>query len=133
MTSIDLGCGDNIVNACFVGVDRRQTKYTKVVAEADDLSCFGDSSVNVVFSRRCIQHVANDVKVFEEINRILTPDGMAVVEVASVCNALVSNAKLFKNKEAPVFCFSCLHNKRLKEKVGNCWVESCEFRFGLHK
>jgi len=101
-----------------VGVDRRETKYTKVVAEADDLSCFRDSSVNVVFSRRCIQHVANDVKVFEEINRILTPDGMAVVEVASVWNALVSKLlNYIKIKKHPYTIFHVYTTKGLKKKL----------------
>jgi len=90
LTSIDLGCGNNKVNPYFIGVDKRLTEETNVVTEADDLSPFADDSVNVVYSRRCIQHVADDSKVFQEINRVLAPNGIAVIEVASQYNALAS-------------------------------------------
>jgi predicted SAM-dependent methyltransferase len=90
MTSIDLGCGDNKVNPYFIGVDKRPTDQTDVISEADDLSAFSDDSVNVVFSRRCIQHVADDQKVFNEINRVLAPNGVAIIEVAGPYNALAS-------------------------------------------
>lgn len=90
MASIDLGCGDNKVNPNFIGVDKRPTEVTNVVTEADDLSPFSDGSVNIVYSRRCIQHVVDDDAVFREINRVLTPNGIAVIEVASVYNALTS-------------------------------------------
>ncbi len=118
MTSIDLGCGDNKVNPHFIGVDRRHTGQTNIVSEADDLSCFGSSSVNVVFSRRCIQHVQNDRKVFEEINRVLRPDGIAVIEVASIYNALVS--KILNRlgiKKYPYAQFHVYTKKELKKRI----------------
>ena len=118
MTSIDLGCGDNIVNTYFLGVDRRQTKYTNTIAEADNLSCFQTSSITVVFSRRCIQHVVNDTKVFEEINRILTHDGIAVIEVASIWNALFSKALNHLGiKKYPYNVFHMYTRKGLKNKL----------------
>ena len=118
VASIDLGCGDNIVNTNFIGVDRRQTKYTNFIAEADNLACFETSSIKVVFSRRCIQHVANDTKVFEEINRILTPDGVAIIEVASVLNTLISKAlNYLKIKKHPYSTFHVYTKKGLKNKL----------------
>ena len=118
LASIDLGCGDNIVNTNFIGVDRRQTKYANVIAEADNLSHFEASSIKVVFSRRCIQHVANDTKVFEEINRILTPDGIAIIEVASVWNALISKAlNSLKIKKHPYTTFHVYSKKGLRNKL----------------
>jgi ubiquinone/menaquinone biosynthesis C-methylase UbiE len=118
VASIDLGCGDNIVNTNFIGVDRRQTKYTNVIAEADNLAYFETSSIKVVFSRRCIQHVANDTKVFEEINRILTPDGVAIIEVASVFNTLISKAlNYLKIKKHPYSIFHVYTKKGLRNKL----------------
>jgi ubiquinone/menaquinone biosynthesis C-methylase UbiE len=49
-----------------------------------------DSSVRIVTSRRAIQHVDDDLRVFKEINRVLTPDGIAVIEVAGLLNSSVS-------------------------------------------
>jgi ubiquinone/menaquinone biosynthesis C-methylase UbiE len=118
MTAIDLGCGDNKVNPYFIGVDKRPTKETNIVSEADDLSAFSEGSVNVVFSRRCIQHIADDMKVFREINRVLAPNGVAIIEVASVSNALVS--KLLNRlgiKKHPYTVFQVYTRNTLRSKL----------------
>ncbi len=130
MTSIDLGCGDNKVNTHFVGVDRHKTTQSDIISEADDLSCLETSSVHVVFSRRCIQHVVEDVKVFSEINRVLAPDGIAVIEVASVSNALVSKAlnRLgFKKHPYPHFHVYTRKGLRKKLEAGGLKIVSLSF------
>lgn len=106
MTALDLGCGDNKVSPNFIGVDKRPTSCADVVTDLEDLSHFKDSSVNVVFTRRALQHVDDDVKALKEINRVLAPDGMAVVEVASYWNAKVSILlNRLKIKTHPYRCF----------------------------
>jgi ubiquinone/menaquinone biosynthesis C-methylase UbiE len=118
MASIDLGCGDNKVNPYFIGVDKRLTEATNIVTDADDLSPFSDGSVNIVFSRRCIQHVADDIAVFREINRVLTPNGIAVIEVASFYNAITS--KLLNRlgiKKHPYEVFHVYTRNALKRKL----------------
>jgi predicted SAM-dependent methyltransferase len=118
ITSIDLGCGNNKINPYFIGVDKRSTDETNVVTEADDLSPFADASVNVVYSRRCIQHVADDDRVFKEIYRVLTPNGIVVIEVASVFNALTS--KMLNRlgiKKYPYPLFHVYTRKVLRKKI----------------
>jgi ubiquinone/menaquinone biosynthesis C-methylase UbiE len=90
MTSIDLGCGNNKISKFFVGIDNHPGAQADVTCDMTNLSMYKDSSVTVVTSRRAIQHVEDDVRVFREINRILTPDGVAIIEVASTLNAVVS-------------------------------------------
>jgi ubiquinone/menaquinone biosynthesis C-methylase UbiE len=90
MTALDLGCGDNKISQDFIGVDKRPSSEATVVADLEDLSQFKDNSINVVFTRRALQHVNNDVRALSEINRVLASDGMAVVEVASYWNATIS-------------------------------------------
>ncbi|MCL5876408.1 MAG: methyltransferase domain-containing protein [Candidatus Bathyarchaeota archaeon] len=90
MTSIDLGCGNNKISKFFVGVDNYSATQADVTCDMTNLSMYKDSSVTIVTSRRAIQHVEDDVQVFREINRILTPDGVAIIEVASTLNSVVS-------------------------------------------
>jgi ubiquinone/menaquinone biosynthesis C-methylase UbiE len=90
MTALDLGCGNNRISATYIGVDSCPNSDATVITDLEDLSQFNDCSVNVVFTRRALQHVDNDVQALKEINRVLASDGMAVVEVASFWNAIMS-------------------------------------------
>ena len=44
---------------------------------------FEDNSIDEIFSRRCIQHVEDDKKAFSEIFRVLKPNGIFTLEIAS--------------------------------------------------
>jgi ubiquinone/menaquinone biosynthesis C-methylase UbiE len=90
LTALDLGCGNNRISATYIGVDVSPHSDATVITDLEDLGQFNDCSVNVVFTRRALQHVKNDVQALKEINRVLASDGMAVVEVASFWNAAVS-------------------------------------------
>ncbi|NLB75992.1 MAG: hypothetical protein GX799_05930 [Crenarchaeota archaeon] len=54
------------------------------------MSPFVDNSINIAFPRRCIQHVAGDQKVFQEVNRVLTPNEITNIKVSSITNAIIS-------------------------------------------
>jgi ubiquinone/menaquinone biosynthesis C-methylase UbiE len=97
MVTVDLGCGDNKASPYFIGVDKRQTQCTNYVLDAENLSTFKDDSINALYTERMLQHVPNDLKVLQEISRILTNDGIAIIEVASTTNAWITKILNFFN------------------------------------
>lgn len=120
MTALDLGCGDNKIASGFIGVDKRPSSEATVVTDLEDLSQFKDNSVNVVFTRRALQHVENDVQALSEINRVLASDGMAVVEVASFWNATISILlNRLKIKKHPYDSFHIYTTESLKATIKN--------------
>lgn len=106
LVSVDLGCGFHKVSPFFVGVDKNKV-CADVVADLENLSCFEDSSVSVIFCRRALQHVRDDVKALREINRVLSFDGVAVVETASVFNAVFS--KFLNFLRLKTYCYDVFH------------------------
>jgi ubiquinone/menaquinone biosynthesis C-methylase UbiE len=118
MTALDLGCGNNRISTTYIGVDSCPNADATILTDLEDLSQFNDGSVNVVFTRRALQHVTNDVQALKEINRVLTSDGMAVVEVASFWNATLSAIlNRLKLKKHPYRSFHIYTTNSLKEAI----------------
>jgi ubiquinone/menaquinone biosynthesis C-methylase UbiE len=118
VASIDLGCGDNKISQHFIGIDIRPTKHTNIVADLKSLRMLQDSSAKLVTSRRVIQHLEDDIEVFREINRILMPDGIAVIEVAGFLNASVSKLlNWLKIKKYRYTVFHVYTKARIEKKI----------------
>ncbi len=77
---LDVGCGENKKQG-FLGVDIIGGENVDFVMDVCKLD-FEDNSIEELFSRRCIQHVDNK-KALSEIFRILKPDGVFTIVVAS--------------------------------------------------
>jgi SAM-dependent methyltransferase len=78
---LDIGCGGN-KKPGFSGVDINPGEQVDFVMDVTKLK-FDDNSIDEVFSRRCIQHVEDDIKAFREIFRVLKPNGIFTLQVAS--------------------------------------------------
>lgn len=78
---LDIGCGEN-KKPGFLGVDINPGEQVDFVMDVTKLE-FEDNSIDEVFSRRCIQHVEDDRKAFREIFRVLKPNGIFTLQVAS--------------------------------------------------
>ena len=78
---LDIGCGRN-KKPGFSGVDINPGEQVDFVMDVQKLE-FEDNSIDEIFSRRCIQHVEDDKKAFNEIFRILKPNGIFTLEIAS--------------------------------------------------
>jgi len=81
MLKLDIGCGSNKKEG-FLGVDLVKTKATDVVADAANLP-FKDGCIDYVYSRRCLQHITNDIQALKEIYRVLKLHGKLELIVAS--------------------------------------------------
>lgn len=82
MLRLDIGCGSNKKEG-FLGLDINKTEATDIIADATNLP-FKDNCIDYIYSRRCIQHVRNDVKALEEIYRVLKIGGKLQLTVASI-------------------------------------------------
>jgi SAM-dependent methyltransferase len=78
---LDIGCDSNKKEG-FLGVDINAGKGVDFVMDVCKLE-FDENSVDEVFSRRCIQHVEDDKKALSEISRVLKPNGIFTLIVAS--------------------------------------------------
>lgn len=78
---LDIGCGRN-KKPGFSGVDINPGEQVDFVMDVQKLE-FEDNSIDEIFSRRCIQHVEDDKKAFSEIFRVLKPNGIFTLEIAS--------------------------------------------------
>ena len=78
---LDIGCGRN-KKLGFSGIDINPGEQVDFVMDVQKLE-FEDNSIDEVFSRRCIQHVEDDEKAFSEIFRVLKPNGIFTLEIAS--------------------------------------------------
>jgi ubiquinone/menaquinone biosynthesis C-methylase UbiE len=78
---LDIGCGKN-KKAGFLGVDINSGEQVDFVMDVQKLE-FEDNSIDEIFSRRCIQHVEDDKKAFREVFRVLKPNGIFTLEIAS--------------------------------------------------
>jgi len=101
---LDLGC-DHAKQFGYVGVDLTKNGVVDVVATILFLP-FKTESIDVVYSRRVIQHVQNDSEVVKEIFRVLKKKGVVNVILASWFNAFAYKIKTFGRKNKyPVFSF----------------------------
>ena len=134
MVSVDLGCGNNKISPFFVGVDINKEAPVDYVSDIENLSVFSDSSINVVFCRRCLQHIPNDTQALREINRILTKDGIAVIEVASTLNSFFSKTlNALKIKTYTYKTFHVYTEKQLKERIQKAGLKIIRFGFAYTK
>jgi predicted SAM-dependent methyltransferase len=78
---LDIGCGGNKKQG-FTGVDINPGEQVDFVMDVRKLE-FEDNSIDEIFSRRCVQHVEDDEKALSEIFRILKPNGIFTLKVAS--------------------------------------------------
>jgi ubiquinone/menaquinone biosynthesis C-methylase UbiE len=118
LTTLDLGCGDSKASIFFKGVDKRCGPQVDFVCDAENLSIIADGSVNAIYTERMLQHVPNDVQALREISRVLTDDGLAVIEVASTMNARLSMALNFLGiKRYAYTTFHVYTRKALTEKL----------------
>ena len=81
MLKLDIGCGSDKKEG-FLGVDLVKTEATDVVADATNLP-FKDNCADHIYSRRCIQHIKDDVKALKEMYRVLKANGKLQLIVAS--------------------------------------------------
>jgi ubiquinone/menaquinone biosynthesis C-methylase UbiE len=89
---MDIGCGSN-KKKNFLGVDLVKTKTADVVA---DVTTFPvkDDCLDYVYSRRCIQHVKDDMQALQEIYRMLKFHGRLELIVASIYGYLFYKFRL---------------------------------------
>jgi len=118
MVTIDLGCGNNKASRYFKGVDQKSNPQVDYVLDAENLIGIADLSVNAVYTERMLQHVKNDLQALREISRILTDDGIAVIEVASTLNARLSKTLNFLGiKRYSYTTFHVYTRKNLSQKI----------------
>jgi predicted SAM-dependent methyltransferase len=79
---LHLGCGD-IDYPGFVNVDARPAPHVHYVQTVDRLTAFKDSSVSLVYSSHCLEHVShrNVSGVLAEWRRVLVPGGIMRISV----------------------------------------------------
>ena len=78
---LDIGCDAN-KKPGFLGVDINPGEQVDFVMDVTKLE-FEDNSIDEVFSCRCIQHVEDDNRAFREIFRVIKPNGIFTLQVAS--------------------------------------------------
>jgi ubiquinone/menaquinone biosynthesis C-methylase UbiE len=118
VVSLDLGCGNKKVSPYFIGVDKMKAPPVDVIADMEDLRSFTDNSVNAIVCRRALQHVKNDAQALKEIKRVLSNDGIAIIEVASFWNAKTSKLlNALKIKRYPYEIFHVYTKSILKKLI----------------
>lgn len=125
---LDLGCGSNKYPGS-VGVDL--SPEADIHASATDLHGYvKDSSVDKVYSRRCLQHIRQHEKVFSEMYRVLRPGGSIEIIVASWRGWLYYQLKwLFTSKPYSYFhWYSQGELRRLAVTHGFSHVKICTLR-----
>ena len=80
---------ETAASAVGIDIDERSIEHARLnyaapnleyrVADARDLSDFADDSFEMVVPFEMIEHVADQAQVIDEIRRVLTPDGVAII------------------------------------------------------
>jgi len=85
MTMLHIGCGASRI-AEFVNIDCRQTPTTDLVAQAWDLSAFGDASVDYIYARHMLEHLSfrDARRALDEWRRVLMDGGIVHVVVPDI-------------------------------------------------
>lgn len=81
--SIELGCGDSKRNPGAIGVDRRRTNATNVIADASILP-FRDGTADEVWANCLLEHCQDPDLVLTEVHRILRVGGRAMVRLPNI-------------------------------------------------
>ena len=79
--NVNLGCGFEYLPG-FLGIDLIKSSSTNLIADISRLP-IKKGCISKVYSRRCIQHIKDDKKVFNEIFRILKPNGKYTIILSS--------------------------------------------------
>jgi SAM-dependent methyltransferase len=74
---LDLGCGGQKQYPGSVGVDRRRTGATAVLADLSAGVPFATASVDRVFLVHVLEHLIDFLPLVDEVHRVLRPDGVA--------------------------------------------------------
>jgi SAM-dependent methyltransferase len=121
---IDIGCGENKKSG-FLGVDVHEGNNVDFVMDVCKLK-FEDNSIDEVFSRRCIQHVANAKMAVAEISRVLKTNGVFTVVVASWYGWLYYKLRLSRSY-GNYGTFHFYTDSKLKRllKEANFAIQSC--------
>lgn len=86
MIVLNLGCGDKKLKG-EIGVDILPFGGADIVSDLNKYFLpFLESSVDVVRSNHCLEHLNDIVGIMEEIHRILKPGGIAEISVPHVSN-----------------------------------------------
>ena len=100
---LDIGCGLRKAGLEYIGLDIRKSPNVDVIASAEALP-FKSETFLEVYTRRCVQHIDNDERVFSEILRVLEKNGKAKLIVASWRGWLFFQLRwLFRKKPYDVF------------------------------
>lgn len=86
MTILNLGCGDKKLQG-EIGVDILSFEGVDVVTDLNGVSLpFLESSVDMIRSNHCLEHLNDIVTIMEELHRILKPGGLLEISVPHVSN-----------------------------------------------
>lgn len=88
MVVLDVGCGGNKI-AGATGVDRLKLPGVDVVCDFESGPLpFAANSVDVIYSRHTLEHLADLERILREFLRVLKPDGKLFVTVPHFSNSL---------------------------------------------
>ena len=116
---LDVGCGSKKTSPEYIGLDISKKPNVNIMASAEALPFRNESFVEI-YTRRCVQHIANDEKAISEVLRVLYKNGKAKFVVASWRGWLFYQVKwLFKNKPYDIFHLYALRKlERIVKKQG---------------
>lgn len=95
MVKLHLGCGTRRLPG-FTHVDTRSEVHPDVVADASNLSQFGDNTVDLVYACHVLEHFGRGetLPVLREWNRVLVPNGtlrLSVPDFSEIARQYVEN------------------------------------------
>ena len=100
---LDIGCGSRKAGSDYIGLDIWKSSNIDVLASAVALPFKSDTFAEI-YTRRCIQHIKHDQRVFAEILRVLNKNGKVKLIVASWRGWLFYQTRwLFREKPYNIF------------------------------
>lgn len=88
MRTLDIGCGNNKyegnVRETVIGMDKINLTGVNIIHDMEQFPYpFEDKTFNTVIMRHSLEHVSkdNNIRIIEEVHRILSPGGLLSVEV----------------------------------------------------
>jgi ADP-heptose:LPS heptosyltransferase len=83
---LEIGCGQEKAFPHFIGIDNGHhfgKGAADIMGEADDLSMFGNDSMDFVFSSHVLEHMVDMLKALTEWGRVIKPGGYLCLYVPS--------------------------------------------------
>lgn len=114
MVRLDIGCG-SAKKKGFLGVDVTRTEATDVVADAVNLP-FKDCCIEYVYSRRCIQHIKDDLQALKEVHRVLKWGGKLELITASLLGCVYYKLG-FSESSGKYPVFHLYFSRKLRRKL----------------